>query len=111
MSINPDAHSTRELDLTHWGVEMARKGGVPKDRVLNCHSKDELASYLEKTRARQRIKPFRFIAEALVRGLPPPPQKSGPHRVRTEKWLSANVSGPPSDGPELNITCPVLHAA
>ena len=32
MSINPDAHSTRELDLTHWGVEMARKGGVPKGK-------------------------------------------------------------------------------
>lgn len=31
MSINPDAHSTSEIDLTHWGVEMARKGGVPKD--------------------------------------------------------------------------------
>jgi DNA polymerase (family 10) len=30
MSINPDAHSTSELDLTHWGVEMARKGGVPE---------------------------------------------------------------------------------
>jgi DNA polymerase (family 10) len=29
MSINPDAHSTDEIDLTHWGVEMARKGGVP----------------------------------------------------------------------------------
>jgi histidinol phosphatase-like PHP family hydrolase len=43
MSINPDAHSTRELDLTHWGVEMARKGGVPKERVLNCLSRDELA--------------------------------------------------------------------
>ena len=56
MSINPDAHSTRELDLTHWGVEMARKGGVPKDRVLNCHSKDELASYLEKRAAQRRIK-------------------------------------------------------
>ena len=98
MSINPDAHSTRELDLTHWGVEMARKGGVPKDRVLNCHSKDELASYLEKRAAGGGSNPFRFIAEALVRGLPPPPQKSGPHRVRTEKWLSANVSGPPSDG-------------
>ena len=32
----PDEHqprrpSTRELDLTHRGVEMARKGGVPKD--------------------------------------------------------------------------------
>jgi DNA polymerase (family 10) len=28
MSINPDAHSTREIDLTHWGVEMTREGGV-----------------------------------------------------------------------------------
>ncbi len=36
MSINPDAHSSREIDLVHWGVEMARKGGVPKGRVLNC---------------------------------------------------------------------------
>ena len=36
MSINPDAHSTSEIDLVRWGVEMARKGGVPKSRVLNC---------------------------------------------------------------------------
>jgi DNA polymerase (family X) len=36
MSINPDAHSIRELDHMHWGVEMARKGGVPPDRVLNA---------------------------------------------------------------------------
>ena len=36
MSINPDAHSTGEIDLTHWGVEMARKGGVSANRVLNC---------------------------------------------------------------------------
>src|SRR5215204_952802 len=36
MSINPDAHSTSELDLIHWEVEMARKGGVPKERVLTC---------------------------------------------------------------------------
>ena len=36
MSINPDAHSVAEIDLTHWGVEMARKGGIPKERVLNC---------------------------------------------------------------------------
>ena len=56
MSINPDAHSTRELDLTHWGVEMARKGGVPKERVLNCFSKDELARYLERRRARPQKK-------------------------------------------------------
>ena len=56
MSINPDAHSTRELDLTHWGVEMARKGGVPKDRVLNCLTREELASYLEKRRTGRRVK-------------------------------------------------------
>jgi len=30
MSINPDAHSIAEIDLTHWGVEMARKGAVPR---------------------------------------------------------------------------------
>ena len=29
-------HSTRELDLIHWAVEMVLKGGVPKERVLNC---------------------------------------------------------------------------
>ena len=28
-SINPDAHSVDELDLTSWGVLMARKGGIP----------------------------------------------------------------------------------
>jgi DNA polymerase (family 10) len=36
MSVNPDAHSTNEIDLTHWGVEMARKGGVPAERVINA---------------------------------------------------------------------------
>jgi DNA polymerase (family X) len=46
MSINPDAHSTREIDLMHWGVEMARKGGVPKRRVLNCLSLAKLKNYL-----------------------------------------------------------------
>jgi DNA polymerase (family X) len=37
MSINPDAHSTREIDLTHWGVEMARKGGPRKPRAELSH--------------------------------------------------------------------------
>jgi DNA polymerase (family 10) len=39
MSINPDAHSTRELDLTHWGVEMACKGGVAAERVLRARQR------------------------------------------------------------------------
>ena len=51
MSINPDAHSTREIDLTHWGVEMARKGGVPAKRVLNCFTLPQLMHHLRKCRS------------------------------------------------------------
>jgi DNA polymerase (family 10) len=47
MSINPDAHSARELSLTHWGVVMARKGGVPANRVLNALTADEIARYFK----------------------------------------------------------------
>jgi DNA polymerase (family X) len=36
MSINPDAGSTSEIDLTRWDVQMTRKGGVPDERVLNA---------------------------------------------------------------------------
>jgi len=54
MSINPDAHSTAEIDLTHWGVEMARKGGVPKERVLNCLSFAQLARHLRQRKAKPR---------------------------------------------------------
>ena len=35
-SIDPDAHDTGEIDNVRWGVAMARKGGIPKDRILNC---------------------------------------------------------------------------
>jgi DNA polymerase (family X) len=52
MSINPDAHSTREIDLTHWGVEMARKGGVPAKRVLNCLTLPQLTQHLRKRKKR-----------------------------------------------------------
>jgi DNA polymerase (family 10) len=48
MSINPDAHSTDEIDLTHWGVEMARKGGVPAERVLNALTLSRLLQHLER---------------------------------------------------------------
>lgn len=50
MSINPDAHSIRELDHMHWGVEMARKGGVPANRVLNAKTLDEIARHLKRKR-------------------------------------------------------------
>jgi DNA polymerase (family 10) len=49
-SINPDAHSIRELDHMHWGVEMARKGGVPPDRVLNAMPLAKLSRHLQRRR-------------------------------------------------------------
>lgn len=50
LSINPDAHSIRELDHMHWGVEMARKGGVSADRVLNAMTLDDITRYLRQKR-------------------------------------------------------------
>jgi DNA polymerase (family X) len=46
-SINPDAHSTAEVDLTKWGVAMARKGGVSSGRVLNALDLASFRAYLE----------------------------------------------------------------
>ncbi len=45
-SINPDAHSTGELDLVRWGVLMARKGGIPPDRILNCLDLEGITRHL-----------------------------------------------------------------
>jgi DNA polymerase (family 10) len=52
MSINPDAHSIRELDHMHLGVEMARKGGVPASRVLNAMTLADISRYLKKRRVK-----------------------------------------------------------
>jgi DNA polymerase (family X) len=46
LSINPDAHSTEELDLTRWGVRVARKGGVSAERVLNCLDRADFAAFV-----------------------------------------------------------------
>jgi hypothetical protein len=85
MSINPDAHSIREIDLTHWGVEMARKGGVSKERVLNCLSKDEFAEYLENRRARRQVRPSRGgggSRRVSASGLPPATPRGRRHATR-----------------------------
>jgi DNA polymerase (family 10) len=72
MSINPDAHSTDELDLTHWGVEMARKGGVPADRVLNCLPLKALRQFFDqrKKRTARAARPGR-LSGILACGLAP----------------------------------------
>ncbi len=55
MTINPDAHSTDEIDLTHWGVEMARKGGVPADRVLNCLPSAKLKRFFSRRKKQSLV--------------------------------------------------------
>ena len=85
MSINPDAHSTREIDLTHWGVEMARKGGVPKERVLNCLSKEEFANYLKSAAMRRRGKRFML------------PRAGFPARERHRQSEDSFARGPKED--------------
>jgi DNA polymerase (family 10) len=54
-SINPDAHSTDEIDNVQWGVLMARKGWVPKDRVLNCLSLPQFRRHLENRKKRRGL--------------------------------------------------------
>lgn len=51
-AINPDAHSTAEIDMVRWGVLQARKGGVPRERILNALDAVEFASFLEERRRR-----------------------------------------------------------
>jgi len=67
MSINPDAHSTDEIELTHWGVEMARKGSVPKTRVLNCLDLDQVTAWLDTRRRKRRTKSKRFVVASSLR--------------------------------------------
>jgi len=54
-SVNPDAHSTAEIDLTKWGVAMARKGGVSPDRVLNALDLTAFHAHIE-ARKRSRFR-------------------------------------------------------
>jgi DNA polymerase (family 10) len=46
-AIDPDAHSTGEIDNVRWGVLMARKGALPRERVLNALSLTEFRAYLK----------------------------------------------------------------
>ena len=46
-SIDPDAHSTSEIDHVRWGVSLARKGGVPPERILNSLRLKDFAAWLD----------------------------------------------------------------
>lgn len=45
-SINPDAHSIEELQNVRWGVNVARKGGLTADDIINTMPVAAMISYL-----------------------------------------------------------------
>ena len=45
--INPDAHSTRELELVPYGVDTARRGWLEASDVFNTLSLKEVVKALE----------------------------------------------------------------
>lgn len=52
IAIDPDAHATRELAYTGYGIGIARKGWAGPADVLNARGPDELAAWLEARRGR-----------------------------------------------------------
>jgi DNA polymerase (family 10) len=46
LTIDSDAHHTRELDDTRWGVAQARRGWVTRDVVLNTRSRADLLAWV-----------------------------------------------------------------
>lgn len=52
VSINPDAHSVEQIDLTKWGVLAARKGGLSASECLNALNAQEFAAWLNTRKTR-----------------------------------------------------------
>jgi DNA polymerase (family 10) len=48
LSINPDAHNIESLAYMKYGVFMGRKGGLTKEKTLNCMNLVEIESFLNK---------------------------------------------------------------
>ncbi|MFD2969819.1 helix-hairpin-helix domain-containing protein [Sphingobacterium bambusae] len=48
LSINPDAHRTEGLLDMHYGVHVARKGGLSAEHCLNAFTTEDIASFFQK---------------------------------------------------------------
>lgn len=46
-SINADAHSTSDIDLTKYGMLIARKGGITFSEVINCFDENIFNKFLK----------------------------------------------------------------
>jgi DNA polymerase (family X) len=51
-SINADAHSIAEIDLTRYGIMMGRKGGLQKTEVINYFDETDFIKFLNRKRKR-----------------------------------------------------------
>jgi len=51
ISINPDAHSIKEIDNIQWGVAAARKGGLTKEMTWNALTSEKISKYLKTRKA------------------------------------------------------------
>jgi DNA polymerase (family 10) len=49
-SINPDAHSTKQLEYVHEGILMARKGYLSKDQIFNTFDRSKIKQILSKNK-------------------------------------------------------------
>ncbi len=52
-SINPDAHSTRQLQFLRFGAEVARKGWLRREDVVNTKSLAEMEAWLRLPKAKR----------------------------------------------------------
>ena len=50
LSINTDAHSTDELELIPYGINVARRAWATKKHVINCMGWEELTKFLARKR-------------------------------------------------------------
>ena len=53
-SINPDAHSTDQLQYLAFGVRVARKGWLRREDVINTRDLDEVKEFLESDKASRK---------------------------------------------------------
>ena len=84
-SINPDAHSTGEIDNVRWGVLMARKGAVPKERVINALGVRSIRRFSQAPKA--------VIRASVPPGCSPPATGLSPDRYRSKPSRNRQAPG------------------
>ena len=56
ISVNPDAHSIKEINNIRWGIAAARKGGLTKDKTWNALPLKDIEKWLAQKKTFQNSK-------------------------------------------------------